>query len=100
MRMSPWLVITAALVAMVYVIAPAQLEVAGWKLLLLSGAAYLGYWMYRHLYPYARPHELINHALEARDPRISDIYAQLAQAAMYCRAIIIAAVVLAAALAV
>lgn len=94
LRMSPWLALTVALAVLVYAIAPAQLEVAIWKAMLLSGAAYLGYWIDRNVFPYARPHEVLEYARRAPE---AALYAALA---MLRRAVIIAAVVIAAALAV
>ena len=88
-RMAPWLTLTAILAVAVFFVAPQQLEVAMWKMLLLSGAAYLGYWVDRNVFPYARPHALLDAKRE-----------DLAAVAMLRRAIIIAAVVVGAALAV
>ena len=93
-RMCPWALLTVALAALVWWIQPVQLEVAVWKAMLLSGAAYLGYWIDRNVFPYARPHEVLEYAKRAPE---AALYAALA---MLRRAVIIAAVVIAAALAV
>ena len=59
LRAWPWL--AAALVActVVAIIAPWQLGVLVWVLAKLACAAYLGYWIDRTIFPYARPHEAI-----------------------------------------
>ncbi len=98
LRMYPWLALTVVLVAVVYFIAPQQLEVAAWKALLISGAAYLGYWVDRNVFPYGRPHELLERA-EAEPGEAYALY-RAAGVAMIRRAIIIGATVIAAALAV
>ncbi len=54
-RMLACLVLTGMLVAGVAVLSPAQLPVAAYKLALVSIAGYLGYWLDRWTFPYARP---------------------------------------------
>jgi hypothetical protein len=56
LRNAEWLVISAALTVAVGILYPAQLGVLLWTLLKLSAAGYLGYWLDRTLFPYARPH--------------------------------------------
>ncbi len=58
LRAWPWL--AGAIIAMVVlgVLAPHQLGVLVWSLTKLSIGAYLGYWIDRSVFPYARPHEL------------------------------------------
>lgn len=80
MRMWQALVMTAVLVAGVALIAPVQLGILVYKAALLTGGAWLGYWVDRLSFPYNRPHD------------------ELEPHAEYRRAIIIAAAVLAIAL--
>lgn len=81
LRMWQALVMTAVLVAAVAAIAPVQLGIMVYKAALLTGGAWLGYWVDRLVFPYTRPHE------SPMDPH-----------AEYRRAIIVAAAVLAIAL--
>ncbi|MGD9643907.1 MAG: putative holin [Elusimicrobiales bacterium] len=54
-RMLACLVLAGMLAAGVAVLSPAQLPVAAYKLCLVSIAGYLGYWLDRWCFPYARP---------------------------------------------
>ena len=54
-RMSAWLWITLLLLAAIAVTAPQQLTVSLYKLSLITSAAWVGYWIDRGLFPYARP---------------------------------------------
>ena len=54
-RLSGWLIITIALLFLVWLLAPQQLPVSLYKLSLVSLAAVVGYWLDRSLFPYARP---------------------------------------------
>lgn len=82
-RLSLWLIITIVCTMAIAMIAPHQLPVTLYKLSLVSLAAVVGYWVDRHLFPYARPNE----TAEA-----------IAGIAMLRRAIVVAAVVIAMAL--
>ena len=59
-RLSGWLLITLALLAAVWAIAPQQLPVSLYKLSLVTLAAVVGYWIDRSLFPYARPAYLLD----------------------------------------
>lgn len=87
-RMLVWLAISLALTGIIFVVAPHQLETTVYKLSLITTAAWLGYWIDRSLFPYARPDQLFEHAFNTND---------MNHAAMR-RAIIIAACVIGAAL--
>lgn len=78
-RAWPWLVMAALLLFGVIWVSPTQALMLLWSLAKLSLAAYLGYWLDRTLFPYARPH----------DPRVGG-----PANAMLRRAIIVAAVVI------
>lgn len=54
-RMLVCLVLAAVLVAAVALLSPQQLPVAAYKLALVTIAGYLGYWLDRWCFPYARP---------------------------------------------
>lgn len=62
LRLGPWLVAALIMAAIVGVLYPHQLGVLLWSLTKLSFGAYLGYWIDRSLFPYARPHELFSKA--------------------------------------
>lgn len=54
-RASPWLLATIPAAVAVALIAPYQLGVLVWSLCKLTLGAYLGYWIDRTIFPYARP---------------------------------------------
>lgn len=85
LRAFPWLVFSLLTCLIVALIAPWQLGVLSWSLTKLSIAAYLGYWLDRTMFPYARPHETCG--------------GNEASAAMLRRAILVGCVVLAMSLA-
>ncbi len=57
-RMAIFGIASAIGIAAVTQIAPQQLGVGLWKDALVSGSAFMGYWLDRNLFPYARPHTL------------------------------------------
>ncbi len=61
-RMSPWLLAGLAATALIAVLAPHQIGVTLYKLSLVLLAAWLGYWIDRGLFPYARPHRMHSHS--------------------------------------
>lgn len=65
LRVGPWLVAAVLMAAIVGVLYPHQLGVLLWSLTKLAFGAYLGYWIDRSIFPYARPGDAI---LEAEDP--------------------------------
>lgn len=56
-RMLGWALLTAVLFSGLAVLAPQQVSVVMSKVLLLTLAAWLAYWLDRSAFPYARPHE-------------------------------------------
>jgi len=80
LRVWPWLVLGAIATATIAHIAPQQIGVLLWSLTKLCIGAWLGYWLHRSLFPYARPHQLEGSAFAA---------------ALLSRAIVVAAVVIA-----
>lgn len=54
-RMTEWLIVSLLLLAAIWVLAPQQLGVSLYKLSLITMAAWVGYWIDRSLFPYARP---------------------------------------------
>jgi hypothetical protein len=56
LRAGEFAAVAAAGAAFVYTVAPNQVEVMTYKLALTAGFAYLGYWIDRRAFPYARPH--------------------------------------------
>ena len=59
-RLSGVAVLVLLLSALVLFIAPIQLTVTAYKLSLVTLAAWLGYWLDRWIFPYARPHDELN----------------------------------------
>ncbi len=55
LRVGPWLVAALIMAAIVGLLYPHQLGVLLWSLTKLSLGAYLGYWIDRSIFPYARP---------------------------------------------
>lgn len=95
-RMLVWLAISLALTGIIFVVAPHQLETTVYKLSLITTAAWLGYWIDRSLFPYARP-DVIGNAMEDTKIHTTEAIHEMNHAAMR-RAIIIAACVIGAAL--
>jgi hypothetical protein len=60
-RLSFFSALAVILIVLIWYIAPAQLPVILYKLALVTLAAVLGYWLDRHMFPYARPMESILH---------------------------------------
>lgn len=82
-RMSGWLAISIALMLLVAAVEPQKIPLYVYKANLIAFAAWMGYWIDRGLFPYARP------------DRVSD---SLGETAQIRRALIIAASILAMAL--
>lgn len=57
-RMIEWMIITAALLAIIAVVAPHLLAIDLHKISLLTLGGVVGYWIDRGLFPYARPDKL------------------------------------------
>ena len=53
--MGLWLLISLGLAILIGILAPQQLPVSLYKLSLITSAAWVGYWIDRSLFPYARP---------------------------------------------
>lgn len=69
LRALPWLLLALVATAVVALLAPYQLGVLVWSLSKLAFGAYLGYWIDRTIFHYARPHDLFHLAnrLAAQD---------------------------------
>lgn len=65
LRAWPWLAAALTACTVVGIKYPHQLGVLVWCLAKLSCAAYLGYWIDRTIFPYARPHEAITNKYAA-----------------------------------
>lgn len=89
LRAGPWLIATLLMATVVGILYPHQLGVLLWSLTKLSAGAYLGYWIDRSIFYYARPGD----SLQGRDTT-SAMWAE-ANGMMIRRAIIIAAAILA-----
>ncbi|MBZ9574398.1 putative holin [Modicisalibacter sp. MOD 31.J] len=55
LRIGPWLILALIMTTAVGMLYPHQLGLLLWSLAKLSWGAYLGYWIDRSLFPYARP---------------------------------------------
>lgn len=87
LRMAEWAAGAVLLLCILWLLAPQQLPVILYKLALVALFAHVGYWIDRRLFPYARPYDADGTVLEG--------YAR----AELRRAIVVAAVILAGALA-
>ncbi|GEK71577.1 MULTISPECIES: putative holin [Halomonas] len=87
-RVGPWLVAALIMATIVGLLYPHQLGVLLWSLTKLSLGAYLGYWIDRTLFPYARPHRFSNSSNIDNTARCFTV-------SMLRRAIIIAAALIA-----
>lgn len=58
LRASPLLLLGVIAFAVVFVLNPAKLGLMLWGCSRLAVYAYIGYWVDRVMFPYARPHEL------------------------------------------
>jgi len=101
-RAAPWLLAALVMATIVGVLYPHQLGVLLWSLTKLSFGAYLGYWIDRSIFPYARPGDALPSAIEPESNPDSDWLPLLVEDGllqpellMLRRAIIIAAAVLA-----
>lgn len=65
LRVGPWLVAALIMAVIVGLLYPHQLGVLLWSLTKLSFGAYLGYWIDRSIFPYARPGDAMPRAIEA-----------------------------------
>ena len=84
-RMTDWGLWSTLLLGLIWWLAPQQLAVLVYKMLLITVAACVCYWIDRSLFPYARPHQFTQDR-------------ELLFAAMLRRAIIIGAGMVAASL--
>lgn len=91
LRLWPWLLGSLLTTTVVGVIAPHQLGVLIWSLSKLCLGAYLGYWIDRGIFCYARPGAVVGAAKQGCD----GVAWNVACWCMMRRAVIIAAAVLA-----
>jgi len=87
LRMAEWLLISVVLLVAIWFTAPQQLGVSMYKLSLITTAAWVGYWIDRSLFPYARPDKL--EYVVGGAPIIAA--AQLRRAAIVCACMIASA---------
>jgi hypothetical protein len=92
--MTLWLLVSLALAVAILLLAPQQLPVTLYKLSLITVAAWLGYWIDRGLFPYARPDAFIYSG--SCQPR--GAYGHAFEAAMLRRALVVAACIVGVAL--
>lgn len=101
-RMGSWLFVSVMLLASIALVAPYQLPVVLYKLALITSAAWVGYWIDRGLFYYARPNQFIQSYSAVSVPEtglpISQSQAIAFAAAMMRRAVIIGAAMFAVAL--
>lgn len=102
-RNSLFLLLAAALLAVIALVSPVQLPVVLYKAALVALAAVIGYWLDRALFPYARPDSFLwRDWRKGTDEPEGDVdypVANIEYMAAYCvaqirRAIIVGAVVL------
>ncbi|HTF98662.1 MAG TPA: putative holin [Cellvibrio sp.] len=101
-RLFAWVFFTTVLFAGLLFIAPAQAQVAYYKFALVIGAALLGYWIDRAIFPYSRPDGYLKRfwqdgseePMGRADFEVVNEYGHVFASAMIRRAIIIAATIL------
>ncbi len=99
-RMLLWLGVSLALMGAVGLLAPQQLPISLYKLSLVTSAAWVGYWIDRSLFPYARPDSFLlipwSPGVGAvGEPQVEPSIQVALAAAMIRRALIIAAAMIA-----
>lgn len=97
-RLILWIIASILLMVCLGLIAPHQLTVLTYKMLLVSAAAVLGYWLDRSLFPYGRPHALIDQSAPGDCCQCTRTLRVAAAVAMLRRAIVMLAVVIGVAL--
>ncbi len=98
MRNWPWLASGVVFAGLVWLLAPHQLGVLAWSLSKLGLGAYLGYWIDRSVFYYARPgtfYEMSRQLVDAGDKRGGRIMRRDAGVASLRRVGIMAAAILA-----
>jgi len=102
-RMAVWLWVTLLLFAAITITAPQQLPVSLYKLSLITSAAWVGYWIDRSLFPYARPDSFLVRPFSLGGPFPPELMVRQGcyrafAAAQLRRALVIAAAMIAVAL--
>lgn len=69
-RMVLWLFVSLALALPIGLLAPQQLPVSIYKLSLITSSAWLGYWIDRSLFPYARPDAFLDQPFSPGGPYV------------------------------
>ncbi|WP_420598622.1 putative holin [Neptuniibacter sp.] len=67
LRLGFWLLLAIGLIIGLALLSPAQLPVVLYKGALVTLGGVIGYWLDRHLFPYARPHLLFEQAKQYAD---------------------------------
>jgi hypothetical protein len=96
LRAGPWLGFALLAALIVALLHPYQLGVLVWSLCKLCFGAYLGYWIDRSIFPYARPHLWIGDPHELRTGSVDRLQLSIAiaVASQVRRALIMAATIL------
>lgn len=102
-RMALWLFVSLVLVLLIGLFAPQLLPVSLYKLSLITSAAWVGYWIDRSLFPYARPDAYLDTPFSPGAPFVPGGHILVGHhtvfaAAMLRRALIIAAAMIGVAL--
>jgi hypothetical protein len=108
-RLGYTLIVAIVLALLITVLAPQQIPITAYKLLLITAAAFSGYYIDRALFPYSRPdgylvladedrHEPVVGVIHDADYRVNSGYELVFAAAMLRRAIVVAACVVGVAL--
>jgi hypothetical protein len=61
-RLYGWILFSLLLLLLAWWLAPHRIPLTGWKVVLVTGGAVLGYWLDRALFPYARPGDMVDAA--------------------------------------
>ena len=89
-RLYGWILFSLLLLLVAWWLAPHRIPLTGWKVVLVTGGAVLGYWLHRALFPYARPGDLYKHW----ETTGSETVLMAAGLAGLCRAIIVFACII------
>lgn len=108
LRMVGWLLVSLMLLAIIAYFQPEKFALSVYKISLITTAAWIGYWIDRCVFPYARPDGYLNtvdwrfqvrlKSKGSADVAVASGYEQVFAAAMLRRAIVVGCAMLAASL--
>lgn len=97
-RMALWFFVSLVLVLLIGLFAPQLLPVSLYKLSLITSAAWVGYWIDRSLFPYARPDAYLTRPWSVGAPMASTPVVQVGMEMVFAIAMLRRALIIAAAM--